>query len=470
MTYRDEHSAPFNWATKSQQELRFEAGTPEDKPNGSEASEQSLETLRTMSPKSSTLSIRQSRGNPCFAKRVQIPQVPNISTKASNGVSATLGRKVKQPSVSPHRINNFVCETSPNRLILDFGNSKNETENSSEHGSDFSGPSTGHNSSTECSTTRSTVGLLEKMKLKTKTSIKRSISSVSNKNRMKRDTSKTSDSKLELSNCDPNSKEFINYKYSPTNSSLTLSSISITNNSMTSLQSSQTLISSAHQYSNTSNSIRASRQSSRQSSVISCDKIDLLSNNSKNKEPIYGTTRRNITKPSHAPPPPPTKSTKPSFNPPPPPFSNGDSIKVSVPYVTPPAPPISNSTAFEESVPYITPVLPEIEESSSESQKESSLRAPIAVKEKVDIEELVNNQLSATTGDLIIPCKIDPATKDNEIQNAETETNNDGIEPLKSLDDFKIDLHVDLVRPCICLDFKSLYDILNILQNTFIMI
>ena len=465
MTYRDEHSAPFNWATKSQQELRFEAGTPEDKPNGSEASEQSLETLRTMSPKSSTLSIRQSRGNPCFAKRVQIPQVPNISAKASNGVSATLGRKVKQPSVSPHRINNFVCETSPNRLILDFGNTKNETENCSEHGSDFSGPSTGHNSSTECSTTRSTVGLLEKMKLKTKTSIKRSISSVSNKNRMKRDTSKTSDSKVELSNFDPNSKEFINYKYSPTNSSLTLSSISIANNSMTSLQSSQTLISSAHQYSNTSNSIRASRQSSRQSSVISCDKTDLLSNNSKNKEPIYGTTRRNITKPSHAPPPPPTKSTKPSFNPPPLPPSNDSSIKVSVPYVTPPAPPISSSisvpyvtppappisssTSFEEAVPYITPVLPEIEESSSESPKESSVRAPIAVKEKVDIEELVSNQLSATTGDLIIPCKIDPATKDNEIQNAETETNNEGIEPLKSLDDFKIDLHVDLVRPCI---------------------
>ena len=28
-TYRDEHSAPFSWMTKSQQELRFDSGTPE---------------------------------------------------------------------------------------------------------------------------------------------------------------------------------------------------------------------------------------------------------------------------------------------------------------------------------------------------------------------------------------------------------------------------------------------------------
>ena len=94
--------------------------------------------------------IRQSRGNPCYAKPVQIPQVPKMSAKSPTGDSSTLGRKARKPSVSPHRINNFVCETSPNRLILDFGTASNSTENGSENGSDMSGLSTGHNSSTDC--------------------------------------------------------------------------------------------------------------------------------------------------------------------------------------------------------------------------------------------------------------------------------------------------------------------------------
>ena len=269
--------------------------------------------------------IRQSRGNPCYAKPVQIPQVPKMSAKSPTGESSTLGRKASKPSVSPHRINNFVCETSPNRLILDFGTVTNSTENGSENGSDLSGPSTGHNSSTDCSSTRSSVGLLEKMKQKTRSSIKRSISSVSTKNRNKKEnSSKANDSKIDLSKCDPNSKDFINYKYSPTNSSMTLSSISIAQNSMTSLQSNHTLTSSAHKYNTTA--IRSSRQNSRQSSVISFDKTDSSSCNSQTKEPIYGTTRRNITKPSHAPPPPPVKLAKPNNPPPPLPISNGNSF------------------------------------------------------------------------------------------------------------------------------------------------
>lgn len=323
-TYRDEHSAPFNWATKSQQELRFEAGTPEYIPTESDLSEQGFESLRTISPKNSTQMIRQSRGNPCYAKPVQIPQVPKMSAKSPTGESSTLGRKSRKPSVSPHRINNFVCETSPNRLILDFGTSSNGTENGSENGSDLSGVSTGHNSSTDCSSTRSSVGLLEKMKQKTKKSIKRSISSVSTKNRNKKENSSMSnDSKIDLSKCNPNSKDFINYKYSPTNSSMTLSSISIVQSSMTSLQSNQTLTSSAHKYNTTT---RCSRGNSRQSSVISFDKTDTSSNNSQNKEPIYGTSRRSITKPTHAPPPPPVKPPIPSNPPPPLPTSNGNSF------------------------------------------------------------------------------------------------------------------------------------------------
>ena len=323
-TYRDEHSAPFNWATKSQQELRFEAGTPEYIPTESDASEQGFESLRTISPKNSTQMIRQSRGNPCYAKPVQIPQVPKMSAKSPTGESSTLGRKSRKPSVSPHRINNFVCETSPNRLILDFGTSSNGTENGSENGSDLSGVSTGHNSSTDCSSTRSSVGLLEKMKQKTKKSIKRSISSVSTKNRNKKENSSTSnDSKIDLSKCNPNSKDFINYKYSPTNSSMTLSSISIVQSSMTSLQSNQTLTSSAHKYNTTT---RCSRGNSRQSSVVSFDKTDTSSNNSQNKEPIYGTSRRSITKPTHAPPPPPVKPPIPNNPPPPLPTSNGNSF------------------------------------------------------------------------------------------------------------------------------------------------
>ena len=386
-----------------------------------------LEKLRTVSPKNSTLLIRQSRGNPCYAKPVQIPQVPNISAKSPTGEHSTLGRKSNKPSVSPHRINNFVCESSPNRLILDFGNNGNRIENGSENGSDLSGPSTGHNSSTECSSTRSSVGLLEKMKQKTRTSIKRSISSVSNKNKNKREnSSKNHDSKVELSKCNPNSKDYINYKYSPTNSSLTLSTISITHNSMTSLQSNHTLTSSAHQYS-TKSDIKISIPNSRQSSISSSDRTDSSSNNSKNKEPIYGTCRRNITKPSHAPPPPPAKGTKPNF--------------------TPPPAPVSNYNSLVDSVPFITPVLDDNESVTSEILKKSSFvptkgNKAVIKDSKPEYNELKLPVREGTMKDLE---EHDINTKKAVVQNILKDEESDIIEPIKPLEEFKIDLNVDVV-------------------------
>ena len=48
-TYRDEHSAPWTWMTRSQQELRFESGTAESV-TSEELAEQGLETLNVSSP------------------------------------------------------------------------------------------------------------------------------------------------------------------------------------------------------------------------------------------------------------------------------------------------------------------------------------------------------------------------------------------------------------------------------------
>ena len=86
-TYRDEHSAPFSWMSRSQQELRFESGTPEQLTE-EELAERGLELVgggppRARSATSSNQSgnqhsqsfIRLSRGNPSYAKPVGIPQV-----------------------------------------------------------------------------------------------------------------------------------------------------------------------------------------------------------------------------------------------------------------------------------------------------------------------------------------------------------------------------------------------------------
>ena len=55
---------------------------------------------------------------------MNIPIVP-ILPKAFDGDDLSqinrLNRASSNPPVSPHRINNFVYESSPNRLIFDFG-------------------------------------------------------------------------------------------------------------------------------------------------------------------------------------------------------------------------------------------------------------------------------------------------------------------------------------------------------------
>ena len=56
--------------------------------------------------------------------QVNIPIVP-ILPKALEGEEVNqinrLNRSTSNPPISPHRINNFVYESSPNRLIFDFG-------------------------------------------------------------------------------------------------------------------------------------------------------------------------------------------------------------------------------------------------------------------------------------------------------------------------------------------------------------
>ena len=62
-----------------------------------------------------SLLIRQSKGNPLYAKPVGIPIVP-VLPKQENIVKM----ESKLPAVSPHKINKFVYEED-NRIILDFG-------------------------------------------------------------------------------------------------------------------------------------------------------------------------------------------------------------------------------------------------------------------------------------------------------------------------------------------------------------
>lgn len=86
--FSDEHSAPFSWHTKSQQDLRFEAGS-EAADGDSDArppTEEDLETLtaspsRILTANNRMLQARLSRGNPTFAKPVQIPVVPAVQVR-----------------------------------------------------------------------------------------------------------------------------------------------------------------------------------------------------------------------------------------------------------------------------------------------------------------------------------------------------------------------------------------------------
>ena len=99
--------------TRSQQELSFESS--EQNVN---SDEEHLETL-TASPsrvlQRQSLLIRQSKGNPLYAKPVGIPVVPALP-KQDLALSPPTKMDPKPP-VSPHKINNFVYEED-NRIIL----------------------------------------------------------------------------------------------------------------------------------------------------------------------------------------------------------------------------------------------------------------------------------------------------------------------------------------------------------------
>ena len=124
--------------TRSQQELRFESGTAESY-TSEELAEQGLETLNASPSRvlqRQSLLIRQSKGNPLYAKPVGIPVVPELPkttqplATAQNPSQDSLVNKPimesnSRPPVSPHKINNFVYEED-NRIILDFGPSANE--------------------------------------------------------------------------------------------------------------------------------------------------------------------------------------------------------------------------------------------------------------------------------------------------------------------------------------------------------
>ncbi|CAB4067853.1 unnamed protein product [Lepeophtheirus salmonis] len=79
-SYLDEHSAPFHWKTRSQQELRFESGRP----------------LSLSSTELTENGLEKNHGNPSFAKPVGIPIVPS-SPSSSRLSSSPESVKSSQP-------------------------------------------------------------------------------------------------------------------------------------------------------------------------------------------------------------------------------------------------------------------------------------------------------------------------------------------------------------------------------------
>ena len=192
--------------TRSQQELSFESGCPPD-PDDQDLEDSGLDTI-TASPSRilnrQSLLVRQSKGNPLYAKPVGIPIVPRLEPTVKDHLMKMEPKPV-QPPISPHKINNFVYEED-NRIILDFG-----TDNNIEN--DLRGQSPNHSESS-----KSTSSLLAKMKEK-KNTLKKSLSNVSNGGTLRR--KKSAKMMSSSSNISPSS---------------TLSSTaSITHTSMTSL-------------------------------------------------------------------------------------------------------------------------------------------------------------------------------------------------------------------------------------------
>lgn len=217
-SYRDEHSAPWSWMTRSQQELSFESGPTEQ---CSSEDLDGLETLTTASPSRAcnrqSLLVRHSKGNPLYAKPVGIPIVPMLQAKLNPDQLIKMEQS-QAPPISPHKINNFVYEED-NRIILDFGTNN---DFGTTHGTSIDNAlrgSGGHSpTSNSESLSKSSSSLLAKMKEK-KNTLKKSLSNVSNGGTLRRKKSQ----KL-LNNISPSST------LSSTNSSM--SSLPITSKSI----------------------------------------------------------------------------------------------------------------------------------------------------------------------------------------------------------------------------------------------
>jgi len=252
-SYRDEHSAPWSWMTRSQQELSFESSETQNS-----NSDEHLETLTVASPsrvlQRQSLLIRQSKGNPLYAKPVGIPVVPALPKQELPALSPPLNKMETKPPVSPHKINNFVYEED-NRIILDFG-----TDNNIESALRGQSPSS--------ESSRSSSGLLAKMKEKRNT-LKKSLSNVSH------NSTGTLRRKMSLKSMTTNS----NHQTSPTS---TLSS---------------------------QNSYSYNSQNSNLGSQVSISTLKVTKPVSAPPPPPPA-----VTKPSVAPPPPPVKVAPPSMS------------------------------------------------------------------------------------------------------------------------------------------------------------
>ena len=191
-SYRDEHSAPWSWMSRSQQELSFESGPIEQ---CSSEDLEGLETLTTASPSRAlnrqSLLVRQSKGNPLYAKPVGIPIVPTLQPKLNS--DQLIKMEINQaPQVSPHKINNFVYEED-NRIILDFGTNDDFGTNGTSIDNALRGSLGGPDSPTSNSESlsKSSSSLLAKMKEK-KNTLKKSLSNVSNGGTLRRKKSQKS--------------------------------------------------------------------------------------------------------------------------------------------------------------------------------------------------------------------------------------------------------------------------------------
>ena len=115
-TYQDEHSAPFSWRTRSTQDLSME---PEEDVNNDNLETLAASPSKILNNRGINLA-RYSRGNPSFAKPVQIPTVPKCIPVKSAMDNANRNSCVVS-NVRPEQINNFVYQSPEQKLVMDFG-------------------------------------------------------------------------------------------------------------------------------------------------------------------------------------------------------------------------------------------------------------------------------------------------------------------------------------------------------------